>query len=48
MTGLGAGDVGPTGDLQVLLDEPESDSLPAQVGLKPSVTDPAVSNIIQP
>lgn len=36
MTGLGAGDAGPTGDLQVLVDEPEPDSLPAQVGLKPS------------
>lgn len=30
MTGLGAGDAGPTGDLQVLLDEPSS----AQVGLQ--------------
>ncbi|KAA8580119.1 hypothetical protein FQN60_005654, partial [Etheostoma spectabile] len=29
MTGLGAGDAGPTGDLQVLLDEPGPDSLPA-------------------
>lgn len=36
MTGLGAGDTGPTGDLQVLVDEPEPDSLPAQVGMKPS------------
>lgn len=32
MTGLGAGDAGPTGDLQVQVDEPESDSLPSQVG----------------
>lgn len=36
MTGLGAGDAGPTGDLQVLVEEHEPDSLPAQVGLKPS------------
>ena len=36
MTGLGAGDTGPTGDLQVQVDEPEPDSLPAQVGQKPS------------
>lgn len=35
MTGLGAGDAGPTGDLQVQLDEPESDSLPSQVGAHP-------------
>lgn len=35
MTGLGAGDAGPTGDLQVQVEEPEPDSLPAQVGLKP-------------
>lgn len=34
MTGLGAGDVGPTGDLQVLVKEPEPDFLPAQVGLE--------------
>lgn len=33
MTGLGAGATGPTGDLQVLADEPES--LPAQVGPRP-------------
>lgn len=32
MTGLGAGDAGPTGDLQVQVDEPELDSLPSQVG----------------
>lgn len=32
MTGLGAGDAGPTGDLQVQVDEPEPDSLPSQVG----------------
>lgn len=32
MTGVGAGDAGPTGDLQVLLDEPRS----AQVGLQHS------------
>ena len=36
MTGLGAGDVGPTGDLQVLVDDPEPESVPAQVGLRPS------------
>ena len=36
MTGLGAGDTGPTGDLQVQVDEPEPGSLPAQVGQKPS------------
>lgn len=32
MTGLGAGDAGPTGDLQVQVDEPESESVPSQVG----------------
>lgn len=32
MTGLGAGDAGPTGDLQVQVDEPELDSLHSQVG----------------
>lgn len=32
MTGVGSGDAGPTGDLQVLLDEPSS----AQVGPKHS------------
>lgn len=32
MTGLGAGDAGPTGDLQVQVDEPEPDSLTSQVG----------------
>lgn len=34
MTGLRPGDAGPTGDLQVLVDEPEPDSLLLQVGLK--------------
>lgn len=34
MTGLGAWDTGSTGDLQVLVDEPRSDSHPAQVGKK--------------
>lgn len=34
MTGLGAWDTGPTGDPQVLVDEPGPDSHPARVGLK--------------
>lgn len=34
MTGLGAWDTGPTGDLQVLLEEPQTDSHPLRVGLK--------------
>lgn len=34
MTGLGAWDTGSTGDLQVLVDEPRSDSHPVQVGKK--------------
>lgn len=39
MTGLGAWDTGSTGDLQVLVDEPRSDSHPAQVGKKNSASD---------
>lgn len=34
MTGLGAWDAGPTGDLRVLVDNPEPDSHLAQVGLQ--------------
>ncbi|KAF0029666.1 hypothetical protein F2P81_018771 [Scophthalmus maximus] len=38
MTGLGAGDAGPTGDLQVLVDESEPDSLPAQTLIATALT----------
>ena len=34
MTGLGAWDTGPSGDLQVLQEEPGPDPQPVQVGLK--------------